>query len=108
MIIDKIKDGLFALRLQAGGIEPESETPLVQSLLTVWKCQAGFLIQHTAGTLEFGGYYLFAHAHGLQQVRYTDTILRNREIIVFNTPGQATLIVSPIASTSIQHILDSQ
>jgi len=107
VLIDRLSPRIFALRMEPGSLEPIGK-PLVDSLLRVYRCQSGFLVEHVWGELMFGGYYLFAHRPGLRKLTETDSVLRNKEIVVFNTPNKATLITSPIASELIQTILDEQ
>ncbi len=107
MLIDRLSPRIFALRMEPGSLEPIGK-PLVDSLLRVYRCQSGFLVEHVWGELLFGGYYLFAHRPGLRKLAETDSVLRNKEVVVFNTPNKATLITSPIASELIQTILDDQ
>ncbi len=107
MLIERVSEKLFALRLEPGSLEPISN-PLVDSLLRVYRCHSGFLVEHVWGELDFGGYYIFAKRPGLKRVAETDTVLRNKELVVFNTPNSATLVTSPIAPELIQTILDEQ
>lgn len=107
MLIDQVSPRIFALRMEPGSLEPTSK-PLVDSLLRVYRCQAGFLIEHVWGELMYGGYYVFAYRSGTRNVNETDSILRNKEIVVFNTPNRVTLVTCPIAPELIQTILDEQ
>lgn len=107
MLIEQVSTRIFALRMEPGSLEPTSK-PLVDSLLRVYRCQSGFLIEHVWGELQYGGYYLFAHRPGLRRVTETDSVLRNKEIVVFNVPNRASLVTSPIASELMQTILDEQ
>lgn len=107
MIIEKIDNGLYLLRLSPGSLEPEV-TPLVNSLLRVFKCPAGYLIEHVAGEHQYDGYYVCSRVSKLQHVENVDTVVRNKDIVIYNLPGQITIVISPIVNDLFKHIIDNQ
>lgn len=107
MIIDQLSERLYALRLTPGSMEPEGQ-PVVNSLLRVFKCQGGFLIEAVAGTIEYGGYYLLAKANRIATVKEVDIAMRTKEVVVFNHPGTVTLVTSPIINDRLKAIVDDQ
>lgn len=108
MLIERVEGAanVFAMILQPGNLEPIGK-PLVDSLCTVSRCQAGYVIT-TNGLIEYGGFFLLVKAPLVKRVDDVDVTIRTRDLIVFNTPGKATLVMSPISPPRIQTILDEQ
>lgn len=108
MLIERVEGSanVFAMILQPGNLEPIGK-PLIDSLCTVSRCQAGYVIT-TNGVIEFGGFFLLVKAPLVKALDDVDVAVRTRDLIVFNAPGRATVVMSPIAPPRIQTILDEQ
>lgn len=106
-IIERLRDRVFLIRNKEGQDYTPDPKPLIDSMLRVFLCPVGYLIEaHTE--YRYGGFFLMGHSGQASNIQSIDIALRQRDIVVYNKPGIATLVCTPVTVGPIQTILDEQ
>lgn len=106
-IIERLRERVYLIRNKDSADYTPDPKPLVDSMLRVFLCPAGYLIE-AHNDYKYGGFYLLGHSGQASSISSIDIALRQRDIVVYNKPGIATLVCTPVTVGPIQNILDEQ